>query len=101
MCVNDFDEAKARWNELAPKLRAAQEAYHLTGEPTMVDATYDALIAELRVLEDQHPELWSPESPTMKVGAKVARGDVPELRHAERMYSLQDVFSREELASWF
>ena len=101
VCVNDFDEAKARWNELAPKLRAAQEAYHSTGEPTMVDATYDALIAELRVLEDQHPELWSPESPTMKVGAKVARGDVPELRHAERMYSLQDVFSREELASWF
>ncbi|MDP9806827.1 DNA ligase (NAD+) [Trueperella bonasi] len=99
--MKNFDIAKVRWNELAPKVRDAQDAYHLTGEPIMVDATYDALIAELRMLEDRFPELWSPQSPTMKVGAKVARGDVAELRHEQRMYSLQDVFNREELAAWY
>lgn len=67
----------------------------------MVDATYDSLIHELRSLEDQFPQLWSPDSPTMKVGAKVARGGLPELTHRERMYSLQDVFSREELEAWY
>lgn len=97
----NIDEATARWNEIAPKLRRAQEAYHSTGEPVMVDATYDALIAQMRALEAQFPQLWSPQSPTMKVGAKVARGAVAQLRHAQRMYSLQDVFSREELAAWF
>lgn len=96
----NIEEATTRWNELAPKLRRAQEAYHSTGEPIMVDATYDALIAQMRALEDRFPQLWSPQSPTMKVGAKVARGAAAELRHAERMYSLQDVFSREELATW-
>lgn len=96
----NIEEATTRWNELAPKLRRAQEAYHSTGEPIMVDATYDALIAQMRALEDRFPQLWSPHSPTMKVGAKVARGAAAELRHAERMYSLQDVFSREELAAW-
>ena len=39
VCVNDFDEAKARWNELAPKLRAAQDAYHSTGDTIMVEIT--------------------------------------------------------------
>lgn len=97
----DIAQARERWNELAPKLRAAQEAYHSTAQTTMVDATYDALIREMRRIEDQFPELWSPESPTMKVGAKIARGSLPELRHRERMYSLQDVFSREELRAWY
>ncbi|VEI13827.1 NAD-dependent DNA ligase LigA [Trueperella bialowiezensis] len=99
--MKNFDEAKARWNELAPKVRKAQEAYHLTGEPIMVDAAYDSLIAEMRALEDAYPQLWSVESPTMKVGAKAARGAVAELTHRERMYSLQDVFSREELTRWY
>ncbi|MCI5825917.1 MAG: helix-hairpin-helix domain-containing protein [Arcanobacterium sp.] len=93
--------AQARWNELAPKLYRAQEAYHSGSEPTMVDATYDQLIHELRSLEDQFPQLWRPDSPTTKVGAKVARGALPSVQHAQRMYSLQDVFSRAELREWF
>ena len=97
----NLDEARERWNTLAPILTAAQEAYHLGSEPTMVDATYDSLIHEMRALEDQFPELWNVDSPTMKVGAKAARGSLPEVAHLERMYSLQDVFSREELRTWF
>ena len=67
----------------------------------MVDATYDALIHEMRTLEDRYPQLWRPDSPTTKVGAKVARGGLPSVTHRERLYSLQDVFSREELRDWF
>ena len=101
MSKMNADEARARWHALAPVLAAAQEAYHCGSEPTMVDASYDALIHEMRMLEDCFPELWNPDSPTTKVGAKVARGGLPEIVHRERLYSLQDVFSREELCSWF
>lgn len=99
--VDDFEVAKARWEELAPQLRRAQDAYHLGDEPIMVDATYDDLIRQMRRLEEKFPQLWSPDSPTMKVGAKVAGSGARTLTHRERMYSLQDVFSREELAEWF
>ncbi|MFY9263778.1 MAG: NAD-dependent DNA ligase LigA [Actinomycetaceae bacterium] len=100
MSISDFDKANKRWQELAPKLRHAQEVYYSTGDQVMVDATYDALIHEMRALEEEFPELWNPDSPTTKVGAKPVRGTVPTLTHAQRMYSLQDVFSREELDSW-
>lgn len=96
-----YADAKARWEELAPQVKRAQDAYHSTGEPVMVDATYDSLIHEMRALEDQFPQLWSPSSPTMRIGARVARGGLAELRHREQMYSLQDVFSREELRQWY
>ncbi|MDO5025538.1 MAG: helix-hairpin-helix domain-containing protein [Trueperella sp.] len=99
--MDDFDVAKARWEELAPQLRRAQDAYHSGDQPIMVDASYDELIRQLRRLEEQHPELWSPDSPTMKVGAKVAGPGTRTLTHREQMYSLQDVFSRAELADWF
>ncbi len=96
----EFDTAQSRWHELAQLLTEAQIAYHDLETPIMVDATYDRLIHELRVLEDKFPALWSVDSPTMRVGAKVSREAV-KLTHAERMYSLQDVFSRSELRLWW
>ncbi|WP_124055184.1 NAD-dependent DNA ligase LigA [Arcanobacterium ihumii] len=96
-----FDSAQHRWNELAELLSKAQIAYHSSDEPIMVDAQYDELIHELRTIEDQFPQLWSADSPTMKVGSKIARESVPTLVHRKRMYSLQDVFSREELRTWY
>ncbi|MBM7825764.1 DNA ligase (NAD+) [Arcanobacterium pluranimalium] len=96
-----FESAQTRWNELAALLSAAQVAYHSTSEPIMVDAQYDALIHELRTIEDRFPQLWSPDSPTMKVGSKVTGATTPSLKHRERMYSLQDVFSKDELKAWY
>ncbi len=98
---NEFMVAKARWQELAAKLSAAQTAYYASGEPIMVDATYDRLIHELRDLEDTFPQLWSVDSPSMRVGAKPTKDGTNSVRHRQRMYSLQDVFSREELKTWF
>lgn len=102
MCENlDPTQARGEWERLAKLLSAAQTAYYGGGEPIMVDARYDCLIHRMRTLEDLFPGLWTPESPTMKVGAKPAKADSPTLRHRERMYSLQDVFSKSELRAWF
>lgn len=99
--MTDFESAQRQWQQAAAKVRAAQEAYYAGAEPVMVDAAYDSLIAQLRALEDRYPQLWSLDSPTMKVGAKMARSELPKITHLSQMYSLQDVFSREELAQWY
>ena len=93
----DFAAAQQRWQELAPLLERAQAAYHLTGEPIMVDAKYDSLMYEMRHLEDEFPQLWSVNSPTMRVGAKPTGPESIPRKHRMQMYSLQDVFSRTEL----
>ncbi|WP_366502886.1 NAD-dependent DNA ligase LigA [Arcanobacterium phocae] len=99
--VENFDQAKKRWHVLAPQLLHAQDVYYSSGGQVMVDATYDMLMRELRQLEERFPQLWSPDSPSTKVGAKPVRNGLPSVTHIQRMYSLQDVFSRAELAEWF
>ncbi|QRV02993.1 DNA ligase (NAD(+)) LigA [Arcanobacterium phocisimile] len=99
--TQNFEQARSRWNEIAPQLLHAQEVYYSSGDQVMVDAKYDALIRELRDLEESYPQLWTPQSPTTKVGAKPVHNSLPPITHAQRMYSLQDVFSRDELAQWF
>lgn len=93
--------ATERWDLLAKTLIKAQKAYYLSDQPIMVDAEYDRLIHELRALEDEYPALWKATSPSMKVGAKPTKTGTSQVKHRERMYSLQDVFSREELHEWY
>lgn len=93
-------EAAARWNELAPALRQAQLAYHSGDEPTMTDARYDRLVHELRALEAAFPELDVPSSPSRAVGASASETGFAPVVHLERLFSLQDVFSLEDLRSW-
>jgi DNA ligase (NAD+) len=87
------------WAELAEQAAAAQFAYHVKDAPTISDGEYDGLIRELNELEESYPELRTPDSPTQKVG-----GDVSTLftavEHAERMMSLDNAFSPEDLGSW-
>lgn len=66
----------------------------------MSDAEYDALIRELEGIERAHPELAGQDSPTQQVGAAIVAAGFPEHRHAERMLSLDNVFSHEELLAW-
>ena len=94
-------EAAERWNELVPLLREAQAAYHSGDDPTMTDARYDALIHELRALEAAHPELAVPASPSRAVGADATETGFAPIEHLERLFSLQDVFSMEDLRSWY
>ncbi len=100
---NDLAAARSRWNELAPLLRQAQEAYHRTGdgdEPVMTDEHYDSLIHEMRTLEANFPELAAVDSPTRSVGAVASSLFTPVI-HRERLYSLHDVFSMGELRDWY
>ena len=96
----DVNSARARWSELVPVLRDALEAYHVNDAPIISDAEYDTLMHELRALESEFPELATPDSPARAVGAP-ALTDFAPVEHRERMMSLEDVFSYEELAAWF
>ena len=93
-------EERHRWHELAEQISEAQEAYYAADAPTISDAAYDELMRELQRLEEQFPELRTPDSPTQKVGAAQRMTDFAPVTHAERMLSLDNVFSPEELDEW-
>ena len=92
-------KAQARWTELVDAINEARERYYDKDAPTISDEEYDALYRELVELETAHPELASGESPTQSVGG--ARSEMFEpVEHLERMYSLDNAFSLEEVQAW-
>ncbi|WP_425456314.1 NAD-dependent DNA ligase LigA [Corynebacterium tapiri] len=91
---------RRQWNELAARVREHREAYY-NGEPRIPDADFDALFRQLQELEEQHPELAVPDSPTMEVGAPAPEeSSFANVEHLVRMLSLDNVFSDDELAQW-
>jgi DNA ligase (NAD+) len=80
---------------LREEIRAHDHRYYVLDEPSIPDADYDALIAELRALEAAHPELVTPDSPTQRVGGAPADG-FAEVRHATPMLSLDNAFSADD-----
>jgi DNA ligase (NAD+) len=92
-------EARQRHEALAAELDDASYRYHVLDRPTISDAAYDKAMAELRVLEDQYPELRTPDSPTQRVGAAYST-DFTAVDHLERMMSLDNAFSEAELQAW-
>ncbi|MBI4912803.1 MAG: NAD-dependent DNA ligase LigA [Acidobacteria bacterium] len=91
---------RERMKRLADELRLHRYNYYVLDQPTVSDAEYDALERELRGLEAQHPELADPNSPTQRVGAPPVES-FPKVRHRTPMYSLDNVYSEEELDEWF
>ncbi len=73
--------------------------YHVLDESTMSEAAADSLKHELTQLEEKYPELITPDSPTQRVAGQ-ALDKFTKVTHQTRMISLQDVFNREEVASW-
>ena len=73
--------------------------YHVLDDPSVTDEVYDSLTRELRLIEEKHPQLITPDSPTQRVGGKVS-ADFASITHRKRMLSLNDVFSLEELERW-
>lgn len=94
------EAARHEWADLAEQATAAQFAYHVKDAPTISDGEYDALIRRLNELEEEFPELRTPESPTQQVGGAVFSTDFTAVDHLERMLSLDNCFSPEELAAW-
>ena len=93
-------EALHEWNRIAQDALAAQFNYHVRDAPTLSDAEYDRMIRRLNELEDQYPTLRTPESPTQLVGGATFSTDFQAVDHLERMLSLDNCFSPEELAAW-
>jgi DNA ligase (NAD+) len=95
----DPDEARARHDELARLVRDARYRYYVLSDPPMTDAEFDAAFQELQALEDAHPRLATPGSPTRQVGAPPS-GAFPPFEHPQPMLSLDNAFSREEVEAW-
>ncbi|SKC34776.1 NAD-dependent DNA ligase LigA [Krasilnikoviella flava] len=97
--VLDEAAAQRRWAELVALVEADQRAYYEDDAPRVSDAEYDARMHELQAIEAAHPALVTPESPTQRVGGAAA-GGFATVEHVERMLSLDNVFSVEELRAW-
>ena len=84
---------------LRDEIRGHLYRYHVLDDPTISDAEYDRLMRELRALEEQHPELLSPDSPTQRVGAPPA-SHFSKVRHPVPMLSLGNAFDENDLREW-
>ncbi|NND90454.1 MAG: NAD-dependent DNA ligase LigA [Granulosicoccus sp.] len=85
--------------ELHDLLHEHSHRYYVLDDPSVSDAEYDSLFRELQVLESEHPELLTPDSPTQRVGAAPQEG-FGTVRHAAPMLSLANAFSQEELGEF-
>lgn len=92
-------DVQHQWAELAKEIEDHRAAYYVRDAPTVSDGEYDRLVRELEELEERYPQLRRPESPTQTVGGQAATTFAP-VEHAERMLSLDNVFSVEELRTW-
>ncbi|MGH3545497.1 MAG: NAD-dependent DNA ligase LigA, partial [Mycobacteriales bacterium] len=88
-----------RHASLAEEIRQHQFNYYVTDSPTVSDGEYDTLLRELAALEQQHPALRTPESPTQLVGGGFST-DFATVDHRERMLSLDNAFNIDELHAW-
>lgn len=93
-------EARRQWEDLAAQVREHRFAYYVKDSPTIADGEFDALLRQLEALEDRFPTLRVPDSPTQKVGAGDLSTAFATVDHVERMLSLDNVFSKGELAEW-
>ncbi|HWS57421.1 MAG TPA: NAD-dependent DNA ligase LigA [Actinotalea sp.] len=93
--------ARHRWTELAEQVRDHQFAYYVRDAPTVSDGAYDALVRRLGALEDHYVALGlrTPDSPTQTVGGTFST-DFVAVDHVERMLSLDNAFSAEDLEAW-
>ena len=92
-------EAEKRIAKLRELINDYRYHYHVLDESIMSEAAADSLKHELAVLEEQYPELITPDSPTQRVAGKPL-DKFKKVKHEKRMISLADVFSREEVLSW-
>jgi DNA ligase (NAD+) len=92
-------DAQHRHAELVEKVEKARFDYFLRDAPTIADEEYDRLMRALQELEDAHPDLRTPDSPTQTVGGTFST-DFAAVDHLERMMSLDNAFTDDELRAW-
>lgn len=94
-----IDEAAKRAEELRTRLNQWSREYYVEDKPTVEDYVYDKEYVELVAIEEQYPDLITSDSPTQRVGGKVLEG-FEKVTHDIPLYSLNDVFSKEELIAF-
>ena len=87
------------WDELAAKVRKHRDLYY-NGQPVITDGEFDELFRSLQKLEEEHPELAVPDSPTKEVGAPATDTAFADVTHPQRMMSLDNVFNEDEMREW-
>jgi DNA ligase (NAD+) len=92
-------DVESRVKTLRAEIDRHNYSYYVLDEPTVPDAEYDRLMRELQALEDSHPELRSPDSPTQRVGGQPLDG-FEEVRHRTPMLSLANAFSEDEIRAF-
>lgn len=92
----DLEEARREARELTEQLRHHNYLYHVKGAPEISDAVYDDLFRRLLALEEAHPELVSPDSPTQRVGADPVES-LPTVDHVAPMLSLDSTQEEDEV----
>jgi DNA ligase (NAD+) len=95
----ELTEARQRHAELSERLLDAQYRYHVLDAPTISDIEYDTGLRGLNQIEDEFPELRTPDSPTQHVGGAIST-QFTAVEHLERLLSLDNVFSAEEFSAW-
>ncbi len=93
------EEIRQRVEQLRREIHYHNYRYYVLDSPVISDAEYDALMAELRRLEEQYPELVTPDSPTQRVGAPPA-SEFAQVRHPAPILSLENAFGPEEARAW-
>lgn len=94
-----MDVTRREYEQIVEAVEAARSAYYMNDAPVMSDADYDALYRHLEDFEAAYPTLVRDNSPTRQVGGEVSSAFAP-VKHASQMYSLEDVFSFDELKDW-
>ncbi|WP_371669012.1 NAD-dependent DNA ligase LigA [Streptomyces sp. NBC_00289] len=92
-------EAREKHAQLAEQIEEHRFRYYVKDAPVVSDAEFDTLLRSLEALEEEHPELRTPDSPTQKVAGAYAT-EFTSVEHPSRMLSLDNAFSDEELVTW-
>lgn len=91
-----MDSVEKRINELRDEIRKHEYYYYVLDNPSISDAEYDGLVKELTELENKHPQLITPDSPTQRVGGQPL-SSFPTVKHSSALLSLDNAFSLAEL----
>jgi len=97
--VISFEEAKRRIEELRKEIDHHAHKYYVLDDPEISDVEYDRLMEELTELEDQYPELKTPDSPTVRVGLRPI-DSFKEVVHEYRLFSLDNTYSEQEVTQF-
>jgi DNA ligase (NAD+) len=92
-------DARKRHADLSLDITEADHRYYVLDSPTISDIEYDTTMRELRALEDRYPDLRTPDSPTQTVHGNISTLFTP-VEHLERLLSLDNVFTDEDLGGW-